>query len=117
MLSYAERFYGASEKRDLAARGPQSAMRVSAPAGITPGSPVSAFESIGQYKLLVYDRGAACLLALDELCGLDSFLRDYYTTYAFSIASREDFEAQLALSTGEDPVPLMRDYLDTHILN
>ena len=49
--------------------------------------------------------------------GLNGFLRDYYQNYAFLRATREDFEKQLALSTGEDLTPLLRDYLDTNILN
>lgn len=32
-------------------------------------------------------------------------------------ATREDFESLLAETTGEDLTPLIRDYLDTYILN
>ena len=79
---------------------------------------LSAFSSMSEYSRVVYNRGLACLLALEETAGgLDTFLRDYYTSYAFSIASREDFEHTLAQSTGEDLTPLLRDYLDTSILN
>ena len=69
------------------------------------------------YKLVVYDRGAACLCALDRTVSLDGFLRDYYRNYAFRRASRENFEQQLLASTGEDLSPLLRDYLDTSVLN
>ena len=85
--------------------------------GVTPGAPLSYFSSMSQYRLVVYDRGAACLCALDRTVPLDGFLRDYYHNYAFSRATRADFEQQLSASTGEDLAPLMRDYLDTTILN
>ena len=95
----------------------ESALRVTVPQGVTPGAPLDYFPSMDMYKLVVYDRGAACLCALDRTVPLDGFLRDYYQYYAFRRATREDFEQQLFESTGEDLSPLMRDYLDTHILN
>ena len=95
----------------------ESALRVTVPRGITPGAPLEAFPSMSLYKLVVYDRGAACLCAMDRTAPLDTFLRDYYQHYAFKRASREDFEQQLFASTGEDLTPLLRDYLDTNILN
>lgn len=118
LLAYAESVYGAGEKEDLAYSRALSSLRTSVPQGVTPGSPLSAFSSMSEYSRVVYNRGLACLLALEETAGgLDTFLRDYYTSYAFSIASREDFEHTLAQSTGEDLTPLLRDYLDTSILN
>ena len=36
---------------------------------------------------------------------------------SFGRATREDFETLLAEVTGEDLAPMMRDYLDTYILN
>ena len=41
----------------------------------------------------------------------------FYERYAFGRATREDFESLLAETTGEDLTPLIRDYLDTYILN
>ena len=118
LLSYAKAVYGAGEKEDLAFSRAQSSLRMSVPQGVTPGAPLSAFSSMSEYSRVVYNRGLACMLALEETVGgLDTFLRDYYTAYAFSIASREDFEHTLAQSTGEDLSPLLRDYLDTSILN
>lgn len=119
LLEYAESVYGAGERSDLEYSRAESAMRVTVPAGVTPGSPIGDFASMSEYALLAYHRGAACLLALDRTApgGLDGFLRDYYRSYAFRRATRQDFETQLTLSTGEDLAPLMRDYLDTHILN
>jgi len=119
VLEYAQSVHGAGERRELESAGPQSAMRVTVSQGVTPGAPLDRFASVSEYKLLVYDRGAACLCALDETLphGLDPFLRDYYRTYAFSRATREDFEALLRQSTGEDLAPLMRDYLDTNLIH
>ena len=74
---------------------------------------------MSEYALVVYDRGAAMFCALDRMLdsGLDGFLRAYYERYAFGRATRENFESLLAETTGEDLTPLIRDYLDTYILN
>ena len=85
--------------------------------GVTPGAQLDYFASMSQYRLVVYDRGAACLCALDRTVPLDGVLRDYYQNYLFQRATRSDFEQQLFERTGEDLAPLMRDYLDTAILN
>ena len=117
LLAYAEEHYGLSERNDLEQSRMESALRVSVPLGLTPGAPLDYFPSMSLYRLVVYDRGAACLCALNRTVPLDAFLRDYYRQYAFGRASREDFEQQLFASTGEDLTPLLRDYLDTSILN
>ena len=117
LLCYAEDAYGRAERDDLEYSRMQSAMRVTVPQGVTPGAPLSYFASMSEYKLVVYDRGAACLCAMDRMVDLNGFLRDYYQRFAFGRATRQDFENQLLLSTGEDLTPLMRDYLDTYILN
>lgn len=117
LLAYAEKYYGVAERNDLEQSRMESALRVTVPQGVTPGAPLDYFASMSQYRLVVYDRGAACLCALDRTVPLDGFLRDYYQNYAFKRATRADFEQQLFASTGEDLTPLMRDYLDTAILN
>lgn len=119
LLEYAETVYGRGEREDLEATRVEPALRVTVPRGITPGSPLSAFGTLSEYTLVVYARGAACFCALDRTVkgGLDGFLRDYYEAFRFARASRKDFESLLAQSTGEDLTPLLRDYLDTHLLN
>lgn len=117
VLEYAEKHYGLSERIDLERSRMESALRVTVPQGVTPGAPLDYFPSMSMYKLVVYDRGAACLCALDRTVPLDGFLRDYYRNYAFRRAERADFEQQLFESTGEDLTALMHDYLDTNILN
>ena len=117
LLIYAEERYGSAERSDLEQSRMESALRVTVPQGATPGAPLNYFSTMSQYRLVVYDRGAACLCALDRTVPLDGFLRDYYRRFAFARATREDFEQQLFDSTGEDLTPLMRDYLDTNIIN
>ena len=119
VLEYAEQVYGAAERGDLEQTRVQSAMRVTVPQGATPGAPLSAFGSISEYSLVVYNRGAACMCALDRMLpeGLNPFLRAYAQQYAFQRATREDFETLLAQVTGEDLSPMIRDYLDTYILH
>ena len=119
LLEYAEAQYGAGERDDLEQSRVESAMRVTVPQGVTPGSPLSAFADMSEYSLVVYSRGAAYLCALDRTLpdGINPFLRDYAQSYAFTRATRDDFEDQLAKSTGEDFAALTRDYLDTYILN
>ena len=117
LLLYAQERYGMAERNDLEQSRMESALRVTVPPGVSPGAPLDYFASMSEYKLLVYDRGAACLCAIDRTVSLDRFLRDYYGAYAFSRAARADFEQQLFASTGEDMIPLMRDYLDTSIVN
>lgn len=117
LLAYAEKHYGRAERNDLEQSRMESALRVTVPQGATPGAPLDYFSSMSEYRLVVYDRGAACLCALDRTVPLDHFLRDYYQNYAFQMASRAQFEQQLFESTGEDLTPLLRDYLDTNILN
>ena len=119
MLEYLEDRYGVSRREEYEQRELESALRVTVPRGVTPGAPLDRFSSMSEYSLVVYDRGAAMLCALDRMLdgGLDVFLGAYYERYAFGRATREDFENLLAETTGEDLTPMIRDYLDTYILN
>ena len=94
-------------------------LRVTVPRGVTPGAPLDRFSTMAEYALVVYERGAAMLCALDRALsgGLDAALSAYYAHYAFGRATRGDFEALLRSVTGEDLSSLIRDYLDTYILN
>ncbi|MEG2206588.1 MAG: M1 family metallopeptidase [Clostridia bacterium] len=119
LLRYTEAVHGRAERDELEATRVESAMRVTVPRGITPGAPLDFFSSMSEYALVVYNRGAAALCALDRAMpsGLDGFLRRYAERFAFSRATRADFEALLAEYTGEDYAPLLTDYLDTEIRN
>ena len=85
------------------------------PGVLTPGSPISAFDNLQDYETVVCGRGAALPVAMDELLpkGTDAFLRDYLSAFAFSAASRKDFERALGEAAGMDVAPLITDYLDT----
>lgn len=119
VLEYGEERYGAAWRQEREQREIESALRVTVPHGVTPGAPLERFSTMSEYSLVVYDRGAAMLCALDRMLGgeLDAFLRAYYVRFAFKRATREDFEALLEQVTGEDLAPLIRDYLDTYIQN
>jgi aminopeptidase N len=89
-------------------------MRERVPQRITPGSPITAFGSLDVYSTVVYGRGAAFLLAAEEMTGsLDGFLKAYCDRFAFGFARREDFARLLNEVSGQDLLPLMQDYLDT----
>ena len=64
---------------------------------------------------MVYGRGAAFFLALDEMLekGADDFLRSYADEFSFDFASRQEFELFLNQYAGMDLTPLVVDYLDT----
>jgi len=62
-------------------------------ADIPIGLPVAAY-SPAEYGAIVYGRGPLFLEALEERIGegtVDAFLRDYYQTYRWQIATAEDF--------------------------
>lgn len=119
VLEYLEDVHGRATRNEREQTVIEPALRVTVPRGVTPGAPLDRFSTMAQYSLVVYNRGAALFLALDRTIsdGLDPFLRAYYQRFAFTRATREDFESLLAEFTGEDLTPLMRDYLDTYILN
>lgn len=119
LLSYWGARYGQAAREELRYARAETAMRVTIPQGVTPGSPLDYFGDISEYRVVVYGRGAAALWALDTAMGgkLDAFLRHYRDTFAFRIATRADFEALLRAYTGEDWSPLLSDYLDTYLTN
>jgi hypothetical protein len=119
LLSYWGARYGEAARDELRAARADSAMRVTIPRGVTPGSPLDYFGDWSEYRVVVNGRGAAALCALDTAMGgtLDAFLRQYAETYAFGNATRADFETLLRAYTGEDWSPLLSDYLDTYLTN
>ncbi len=117
LLDYTERYYGKEARDNLAFSRFETAMRVTIPRGVTPGSPIDYFASMSEYSLVVYRRGAALLVALHTALGdtFYDFLRTYYEQQAFQLTGREEFEQTLKAVTGQDWSELMVDYLDTHI--
>lgn len=114
-LSYWEKHHGKNAAEEIFRREMLSSLQVTYTA--TTGSPLSWFSDMNQYRILVYERGAAMLCALDDMMqgGLNGFLRFYRERFAFEIASREDFFSLLREYSGEDYAPLLTDYLDTLI--
>lgn len=118
LLDYVEDRYGRAAREELRMSRIEPAMRVTLPKGATPGAPLSYFESMTEYTVLVYGRAAAFLCAVDEMLegGLDPVLRAYVQRYGFSTATREDFLRLVLEETGVDIEPLMIDYLDTYLI-
>lgn len=115
MLRYVQKRYGASACETLKAQRVDAAMQDKTPGTLTPGSPIDYFAAYADYATVVYGRGAALLLALDEMLpgGADAFLRAYAARFAFQLVSRNEFEAFLNDYAGMDCSPLLLDYLDT----
>ena len=90
-------------------------MMESIPGSLTPGSPISYYNDYQDYRTIVYGRGAALLLALNEFLsdGTDAFLKAYVKEYAFQYITRKQFEGFLNQYSGQDVSPLLLDYLDT----
>ena len=115
MLRYVRARYGQGSYETLKYYRVDSPMREKLPGSLTPGSPIDYFGSLTDYRTVVYGRGAALLLALDELLpgGADGFLKAYGTEFAFRFATRADFEECLNRYAKMDLSPLLLDYLDT----
>lgn len=115
MLRYVQKRYGQSGFDTLKYYRVDAPMRENIPGSLTPGSPIDYFGNLSDYSAVVYGRGAALLLALDELLpgGADAFLRAYAEEFAFQYVTRARFEAFLNRYSGMDLGPLVTDYLDT----
>jgi len=114
LLRYVRSVYGQSAYENLVLTRVDAPMKERIPQRVTPGSPISYFGSLDVYSAVVYGRGAALLLAVEEMTGkTDAFLKAYCDAFAFQIASREDFITLLNRVTQEDMEPLAADYLDT----
>ena len=115
MLRYVRERYGFFSYETLKAARVDAPMQEAIPGALTPGSPVDYFASYSDYAAVVYGRGAALLVALDEMLpqGTDDFLRAYAEAFAYQMVSRGQFEEFLNRYAGMDLSPLLLDYLDT----
>ena len=115
VLRYVRMRYGQGSYETLKYYRVDAPMREKLPGGLTPGSPIDYFGALSDYRTVAYGRGAALLLALDELLpgGTDGFLKAYVDEFAFRFATRADFESCLNRYAGMDCTPLVLDYLDT----
>jgi hypothetical protein len=118
LLPYVQQYHGIQAREDIRFSRIETAMRVTVPLGITPGSPLELFADGSEYATVVYGRGAAFLVALDTALGggLDDFLKAYYDRYRFRLLTRQDFENELRAFSGQDWSALMTDYLDTFMI-
>lgn len=115
MLRYVQKRYGAGSFENLKYYRVDAALQEHLPGSLTPGSPIDYFGSLADYSSVVYGRGAALLLALDEMLprGADDFLRAYADEFAFAFVNRAQFEDFLNRYADMDLRPLLLDYLDT----
>lgn len=115
MLRYVQKRYGQGSFESLKYFRVDAPMQEQLLGSLTPASPLSYFGSLNDYAAVVYGRGSAMMLALDELLpqGVDAFLRHYVEAFSFSYATRTDFEETLNAFAGMDVSPLLLDYLDT----
>ena len=114
LLRYALARYGRNAYDNLCITRAEAPMRERIPQPVTPATPITDFGSLDTYSAVVYGRGCAFMLAVEQMTGkADAFLRAYCDQYAFRLASRQDFSKLLNAVTGEDLTPLMIDYLDT----
>ena len=115
-LTYISDFMGAHTRDLYDFLWAETAMRVSLPQPVTPGSPCDYFDSLSIYSTVVYNRGAAFWNALEKLMGVNTLheaLADYHAQYRFSRASRSDLTRIPSQHAGMDLEPFMADYLDT----
>lgn len=120
LLDFIGQTRGSDMRRYAAFDRVETSMRITIPGAITPGSPLDYFANLNEYSLVVYGRGAALWLALENYLGkdgLDALLRDYYVRFRFRVATREELTELISLHAGIDIGPLMVDYLDTRIVN
>lgn len=120
LLDYVGQVYGVSARENTAFDRIETAMRITVPRGVTPGSPIDYFQDLSEYSTVVYRRGAALWLAMENLLGkdgLDAALQAYVQGYRFGMATRDDLTQVLSQAAGQDVSALMEDYLDTYIVN
>lgn len=118
LLDYIGETYGVQARADAAFERIETALRITVPRGVTPGSPIDYFQDLSEYSIVVYRRGAALWLALENLLGkegLDAALKRYAEEYRFQSATREELTRLLSEQAGMDLTALMQDYLDTYM--
>ena len=116
MLRYVKARYGQSAYENLLWSRIHAPMQENILSPVTPGSPIDYFGSYSDYSAVVYGRGAALLLAIEEMTGkADDFLCAYCDRFAFRLAKPEDFTLCLNEWSGMDLSPLILDYIDTYM--
>lgn len=115
-LRYVKARYGQSAYENLKYSRVDAPMQERILSPVTPGSPIDHFGNYSDYSAVVYGRGAALMIAIEEMTGrADDFLRAYCDRYAFALASKNDFASFLNAWSDMDLSPLILDYIDTYM--
>jgi hypothetical protein len=96
----------------------EPSFRLTIPSGILIGSPLYAFQSNAEIRVLLRERGLMMLHGLAEAVGEDKMndaLRRYVSANAFGAAYREDFMQAVREAVGFDWSGYLTDYLDTNV--
>lgn len=116
MLRYVKARYGQAAYESLKYSHVDAPMQEKILSPVTPGSPIDYFGNYSDYAAVVYGRGAALMVAIEEMTGrADDFLRAYCEQYAFGYISQKDFQSFLNAWSGMDLSPLILDYIDTYM--
>ena len=110
------RYAGSAARDAYAADRIDETLQTGLPAGLTPGSPLSAFPSSAAYSAAAYRRAAALWLALERRMGteaLDRALADVQARFRFRFVSREELCSVLSGHAGLSLSPFFADHLDT----
>ena len=118
LLEYIGSENGEDSRQSAAFERVETALRITIPSGVTPGSPVDRFGTLSEAREVVSRRGAALWLALENLLGHEELNREllsYRSSFAFRIAGREEMEQLLEAESGRSLQALFLDYLDTNM--
>ncbi|MBQ9325516.1 MAG: hypothetical protein IJ246_07085 [Clostridia bacterium] len=115
-LQYLKACYGEARMQKKIASFIVPSLRMRLSASLTPESPLYAFRDLREYSLVVYGRGTALFVALDEALGtqvLCAGLADYCADCALRIADPMDLITALSRAAQTDLTPLFSEYLAT----
>ena len=112
-LAYYEDVYG-EDRRQEHVNATLQHVHSSYPEGLTPSTSVAHFSNIVVYSQLMYARSSAMLCLLNNLVDgkLDEILKSYYHQYAFSFATRADFEKLVQSYSQKDLSSFFLSHLD-----
>jgi hypothetical protein len=96
----------------------EPSFRLTIPSGILIGSPLWAFQSHAEIRVLLRERGLMMLYGLADAIGDDRMndaLQRYVSANAFGASYREDFIDAVKEASGADWSGYLTDYLDTNV--
>ncbi|MDD2647728.1 MAG: hypothetical protein PHU22_02860, partial [Eubacteriales bacterium] len=115
-LLFTEKVHGKDAMQELYNDTVGASYRLTLPRNATPGSPLNFFSDLYEYRIVVYNRGAAVFTDLYSAVGddLTYALSSYYENERFRLAGRDTITGYLSIAAGYDYAPMMVDYLDTY---